>query len=256
LKNVDEASPVRISLLVKRGDFTEFTCSRKIRRCPTRFAIKRAIVRAVSRVVDERAELWPEMKGNIEWNLTQVSTGSANLKQTNAKPMTFPSLLILPCFVALMTSTSCAVHAQKKKSDNPVIYRGNPTSMISASVTIPENKQYFYSSGTVAHLADSSAAAGTRARYGDTRTQAISILERLKQGLAEEGLGLGNVVFMRVYVAPDPQTAKPDFQGWFDAYAQYFGTATNPVKPARSTVGIAQLVNPDLLIEIEIVAVY
>lgn len=46
-----------------------------------------------------------------------------------------------------------------------------------------------------------------------------------------------------------------DFQGWFDAYAQFFNTATTP-KVARSTVAVAGLVDPDWLIEIEAVAVY
>ena len=170
--------------------------------------------------------------------------------------MTSPSKCALLCYLALTVSATTFGQVSKENSESPVIYRGNPASTISASVTVPENKKYYLSSGTVALVADSTAAAGTQTRYGDTKTQAISILERLKKGLSDEGLGLENVVFMRVYVAPDPQTGKPDFHGWFDAYAQYFGNTTNPVKPARSTLGVAQLVNPDLLIEIEIVAVY
>ena len=47
-----------------------------------------------------------------------------------------------------------------------------------------------------------------------------------------------------------------DFKGWFEAYAQFFGTPENPTKPARSTVGVAALVSPAWLIEIEAVAVY
>jgi enamine deaminase RidA (YjgF/YER057c/UK114 family) len=35
-----------------------------------------------------------------------------------------------------------------------------------------------------------------------------------------------------------------------------FGTAANPTKPARSTVGVSALVNPDWLIEIEAFAVF
>jgi enamine deaminase RidA (YjgF/YER057c/UK114 family) len=136
------------------------------------------------------------------------------------------------------------------------VYRGNPSSAISSSVTIPAGKKYFYSSGTLGPIVDSTAVAGKRERYGDTKTQAIGILEKFKSDLGKEGLTLGSIVFMRVYVAPDTQTGKPDFQGWFDAYAQYFGTKENPVKPARSTIGIAQLVNTDRFIEIEIVAVY
>jgi len=137
-----------------------------------------------------------------------------------------------------------------------VVYRGNPSSMISSSVTIPAGKKYFYSSGTLGPVIDSAAVAGSRERYGDTKTQAIGILEKFKADLAKEGLGLSNIIFMRVYVAPDTKTGKMDFQGWFDAYALYFGTKANPTKPSRSTIGIAQLVNPDRFIEIEIVAVY
>ena len=137
-----------------------------------------------------------------------------------------------------------------------VVYRGNPSSMISSSVTIPAGKKYFYSSGTLGPIIDSAAVAGSRKRYGDTKTQAIGILEKFKADLGKEGLSLSNIIFMRVYVAPDTETGKMDFQGWFDAYALYFGTKENQTKPARSTIGIAQLVNPDRFIEIEIVAVY
>jgi len=164
------------------------------------------------------------------------------------------------CFfiVCICLSLRFSIFAQNGSgaSSDKVIYRGNPTSAISSSVTIPADKKYFYSSGTLGPVVDSTAVAGSRERYGDTKTQAIGILEKFKADLAKEGLGLGNIVFMRVYVAPDTKTGKMDFQGWFDAYAQYFGTKENPVKPSRSTIGIAQLVNPDRFIEIEIVAVY
>lgn len=158
--------------------------------------------------------------------------------------------------ITLVFMLLTTVAFSQTKSSTGVIYRGNPASAISSSVTVPEGKKYFYSSGTLGPIVDSAAAPGTRERYGDTKTQAIGILEKFKADLAKEGLGLGNIVFMRVYVAPDIKTGKMDFQGWFDAYAQYFGTKENPVKPSRSTIGIAQLVNTDRFIEIEIVAVY
>ena len=162
---------------------------------------------------------------------------------------------IVPQITLVLMLLTPSAFAQIKSSTG-AIYRGNPASAISSSVTIPEGKKYFYSSGTLGPVIDSTAAPGTRERYGDTKTQAIGILEKFKADLAKEGLGLGNIVFMRVYVAPDIQTGKMDFQGWFDAYAQYFGTKENPIKPSRSTIGIAQLVNTDRFIEIEIVAVY
>ncbi len=65
-----------------------------------------------------------------------------------------------------------------------------------------------------------------------------------------------DVLMLRVYLAPDKSTGKHDYQGWYDAYAQYFGTAENPTKPIRSTIGIAGLANTDKFIEIELVAVY
>jgi enamine deaminase RidA (YjgF/YER057c/UK114 family) len=168
------------------------------------------------------------------------------------------SLLTPLFFILICVSSITSVLAQTTVPSEieKVIYRGNPASAISSSVTVPSGKKYYFSSGTLGPTIDSTAAAGSRERYGDTKTQALGILEKFKTDLAKEGLGLNNIVFMRVYVAPDTKGKKPDFKGWFDAYAQYFGTKENPVKPSRSTIGIAQLVNPDRFIEIEIVAVY
>ena len=106
-------------------------------------------------------------------------------------------------------------------------------------------------------VADESAPAGNPARYGDTKTQGAGALRQIEARLKEVGLGFKDVVYLRVYIAADKtKEGKYDYQGWFDAYAQFFGTAECPVKPARSTVGVASLVNPDWLIEIEAVAVY
>ena len=164
------------------------------------------------------------------------------------------STLVMAVIISLSSARLFAQH--DATTPEKVVYRGNPSSAISSSATIPAGKKYFYSSGTLGPIIDSAATAGARERYGDTKTQAIGILEKFKTDLAKEGLGLRNIVFMRVYVAPDTKTGKMDFQGWFDAYALYFGTKENQTKPARSTIGIAQLVNPDRFIEIEIVAVY
>ncbi|HKZ39224.1 MAG TPA: RidA family protein [Chryseolinea sp.] len=168
------------------------------------------------------------------------------------KTIPFSSGLIAVVLIVHLSAPNALAQTATEK----VVYRGNPTSAISSSVTVPSNKKYFYSSGTLGPVVDSTAASGSRERYGDTKTQALGILEKFKTDLTKEGLGLNNIIFMRVYIAPDTKTGKMDFQGWFDAYGQYFGTKENPVKPSRSTIGIAQLVNPDRFIEIEIVAVY
>jgi enamine deaminase RidA (YjgF/YER057c/UK114 family) len=38
------------------------------------------------------------------------------------------------------------------------------------------------------------------------------------------------------------------------AYREYFGTAAQPNRPARSTMEVAGLVDPDWLVEIEVTA--
>lgn len=153
--------------------------------------------------------------------------------------------------VAIITSNAVA------GPPDDVTFTGPAASPISAAVAIPTGRALFLTSGTPPPVADESIPAGSSARYGDTKTQGIGVLHQIEARLKEAGLGLKDVVYLRVYVAVDKsKDGKFDYPGWFDAYAQVFGTRENPVKPARSTVGVAGLVNPDWLIEIEAVAVY
>ena len=138
-----------------------------------------------------------------------------------------------------------------------IAFTGPATSPISAAVSVPSNRALFLTSGTVPPVVDESAPVGNPARFGDTKTQGMGALKQIEARLKEVGLTLKDVVYLRVYVTADKtKEGKFDYQGWFDAYGQFFGTAECPVKPARSTVGVASLVNPDWLIEIEAVAVY
>ncbi|MCS7019168.1 MAG: RidA family protein [Cytophagales bacterium] len=135
-------------------------------------------------------------------------------------------------------------------------YDNNPASPILQGVEIPAGKRWIHTSGIVAAIADSSAAPGSRQRFGDTYTQSISIIKRIEGILKQGGMSLSNVVFLRVYVAPDPQKGnQPDYNGWFEAYKLFFNNPQNPVKVARSTLGVQSLVTPDYLIEIEAIAV-
>lgn len=135
-------------------------------------------------------------------------------------------------------------------------FYGNPTSTISSGVIIPEGSAYLYTSGTVPPLLNKNGKT-VYGRYGDTKTQAIGTLKTIERQLIEQGLTMQNVVYLRAYLTPDAMLDGAfDYNGWFEAYAQFFNTEENPVKPARSTVGVASLVNSDWLIEIEAVAVY
>jgi enamine deaminase RidA (YjgF/YER057c/UK114 family) len=100
------------------------------------------------------------------------------------------------------------------------------------------------------------AAKGTPAVYGgDTRAQTESVLRKIDGILKAEGLGMRDVVMMHVYLAGVPQMGnRMDFAGMMAAYTQFFGTAAQPNKPARSTVQVAALVAPTALVEIEVIA--
>ena len=91
---------------------------------------------------------------------------------------------------------------------------------------------------------------------GDTKTQTISTLKVIQNILKEQALGMGDIVQMRVYLVGDPaQGGKLDFAGMNEAYKQYFGTKEQPNKPVRATIQAAALVVPNVLVEIEVVAV-
>jgi enamine deaminase RidA (YjgF/YER057c/UK114 family) len=101
------------------------------------------------------------------------------------------------------------------------------------------------------------AAGGAPAVYApDTRTQSENVFRKIEGILKDQGLAMGDVVMMHVYLVGDPRMGgKMDFQGMMAAYTQYFGSATQPNKPARSTVQVASLVAPGALVEIEVIAV-
>jgi len=94
---------------------------------------------------------------------------------------------------------------------------------------------------------------GTPEYWGDTKTQTLSVFARIKESLDKLGLGFGDVVAMTVYLAGDPaKGGRMDFDGMMAAYSQFFGTKEQPNLPARSTVQVAGLVGPGMLVEIEV----
>jgi enamine deaminase RidA (YjgF/YER057c/UK114 family) len=152
-------------------------------------------------------------------------------------------------------SASAGSESSALKS-NKVTFFGSPTSSISSSVAVPHNYNRLSYSGTVPPLLNKDGKT-TYERYGDTETQAIGILKTFKADLEAKGLSMSDITYLRVYLTPDPSKGnKQDYQGWFNAYAKFFNTKENPVKTARSTVGVDSLVNSDWLIEIEAEVAY
>src|ERR1700754_3057377 len=65
---------------------------------------------------------------------------------------------------------------------------GNPKSPIAQAVKVPSGYTTYYISGTPAGVADSKAPPGSPQRMGDTHTQTVSSLARIKDTLASLGL--------------------------------------------------------------------
>jgi enamine deaminase RidA (YjgF/YER057c/UK114 family) len=131
---------------------------------------------------------------------------------------------------------------------------GVAQSPILSSIEVPAGSRLVYVSGTVPDPVDPSAPAGSVQRFGDTATQTRSVLRKIERELAQHGLGLGDVVMMRIFLVAPPGQERMDFQGMMTAYREFFGTETQPTRPARSTMVVSGLVDPGWLVEIEATA--
>ena len=79
----------------------------------------------------------------------------------------------------------------------------------------------------------------------DVREQTRNTLERIKVILAAAGTSLDNVLSAMTHL-----TRVQDLAAYNEEYAKYFPTD----KPARTTVTVASLNSPELLIEITVIA--
>jgi enamine deaminase RidA (YjgF/YER057c/UK114 family) len=132
----------------------------------------------------------------------------------------------------------------------------NPEIPISAAVVVPAGYDTIYVSGNLAKVANPNAAKGSTEMFGDTKTQTISVLQQMQDVLAAQHLTMADVVKITVFLAGDPaNSGKMDFAGMNAGFLQFFGSAQQPLKPARSTVQVAALVVPGALVEIEAIAV-
>lgn len=139
-------------------------------------------------------------------------------------------------------------------SAKDVVRSGAPESPIAGTVTVPGEARLVWVSGTVPDAINPAAAAGSVERYGDTEAQTRSVLGKIEATLKGQGLGLGDVVMMRVFLVAPPGQKAMDFAGMMRGYKMFFGTAAQPLKPARSTMQVAGLVDPGWLVEIEVTA--
>ena len=152
--------------------------------------------------------------------------------------------------VAATLFTAATAQAQTKVEHN-----GEPKAAIASSVFVPAGYDTLYVSGMTPPVTDPSAPKGTKASFGDTKTQTMGVLQKLEDELKAHGFTFGDVVQMRVYMVGDPDMGgKMDFAGMMAAYTTKFGTADQPNKPARVTSQVASLVGAGQLVEIEVQA--
>jgi enamine deaminase RidA (YjgF/YER057c/UK114 family) len=126
---------------------------------------------------------------------------------------------------------------------------------ISTSVKVPAGSTLVFVSGLTPDVTAPGLPGADPASYGDTATQTVSVIRKIQAALQAQGLDLKDIVMMHVYLVGDPaKGGKLDFAGMMAGYTKYFGTADQPNKPSRTTVQVAALANPAIMVEIDVVA--
>ncbi len=108
---------------------------------------------------------------------------------------------------------------------------------------------FAYVSGTSSRRADNTIAGASVDELGttrlDIREQTRAVIENIRDILGEVGAGLEDLVSVTTYLVN-----MNDFGGYNEVYGEFFDSSG----PARTTVAVHQLPHPQLLIEIQAVA--
>lgn len=164
--------------------------------------------------------------------------------ETGSDHMSCRAMLL---FAAIVAGAS-AVKAEVVRHPIP-----NSTFPIAQAVEVKGNVTTYYVSGQVPPAVNKDADPQSVGAYGDTRTQTVGVLTRIKGILEGFGLSMADVVKMQVFLVHNA-AAPMDFKAFMEGYTQFFG-GSQPNLPARSVVGVASLANPGFLVEIEVIAV-
>jgi enamine deaminase RidA (YjgF/YER057c/UK114 family) len=162
-------------------------------------------------------------------------------------------------FLTAALSTAALALSSSASAQMVTKHPNTPPGLILQGVTVKPGATTLYLSGQLASPIAASAAKPapelTMADFGDTKTQTVSVLTKIKTILAARGFAMSDIVKLTVFVAGDPKLGgKMDFAGMNEGFKQFFGTADNPGTVARSTVQVAALAGPNFLVEIEATA--
>ena len=158
--------------------------------------------------------------------------------------------------LGLMPLAGCVAVSERLRESAPRdIARtyATPTAVYARTLVIPPGYETIRLPGIVPDPV-TPAADGRPAVYGDTEQQTESTLAKIKAQLAEVGASEADVVAATVYLVAPNAGGAMDFAGMNRAYAKHFGSAEQSNRPVRSTVQVAGLVAPGVLVEIEVTA--
>lgn len=149
---------------------------------------------------------------------------------------------------------ACGIAAAPAMAQDVIIHPNAGTFPIANAVEVGPGASIIFHSGVTPAPANPNAERGTPEFYGDTKTQAISVFNRMQADLERLGLSMGDVVKMTVFLVGDPAMGgQMDFDGFMEAYRMFWGTPEQPRLPARSTVQVAGLVGPLMFVEVEVI---
>ncbi len=169
--------------------------------------------------------------------------------------------LIAAAVAAIATLPAASAQTRPAAASGPTQitrHAGASGSPILQAVEVPAGARTLYLSGMLADPLDPKRAGAADlaiADYGDTRTQTLSTLAKIKRALEARGYTMRDAIKMTVYVAGDPALGgRMDFAGMNAGFRSFFGTADNPNTVSRSTIQVAALAGPAYLVEIEVTA--
>lgn len=120
----------------------------------------------------------------------------------------------------------------------------NPKSVGYSDATVVSGGKTIYISGQVPLNA-----AGAVVGKGDLKAQTIQVFENIQRILVQVGGSFGDVVKVNTYIV----NCQPKDVAVFREVRKSYLSTSQP--PASTLVGVTSLVDPDFLIEIEVVAV-
>jgi enamine deaminase RidA (YjgF/YER057c/UK114 family) len=127
----------------------------------------------------------------------------------------------------------------------------SPTAVISSNISVPPGSRFLFISGTTPSPLDPA----DPENLGDTRQQTLSVLTKIKAQLEAQGMGMGDVVKMTVFLVGVPENGgRMDSAAMNEVFRTFFGTAEQPDRPTRSTIQVAALGRPTMYVEIEAIA--